>query len=214
MAAKEGAGEAPEAVARKPLVDPTVVARERTALDTNYRARQKFFDDLDFDAYNLETPGGRKKFVEDAKNKVNEEHADVLSRGHYEAEHQAYALVSNDIAGGINALDKPLSEAIWQDVQVATKESKNANVPYAQLLKIIADRAEKHGAKRYREEGFKAGRTARDATAGGAKSGQGVNGMGPDGKPADDTSILESNTSTLDQKKAAYKRLYGHEYPI
>lgn len=181
---KEGQDGQPETQQRKPLIDPEQARQGLEAYRNAHRDRQRAFDDMrdrliEAGYSKLET----EAIIKDSKDILNSHHADALKYAGYEASSTALAEVGQSVWEGIDALPKPVSESVKTAFNDAAKSSPNGEVPYSDVIKIIAERSQEIGRKdgyaKGLEKGFTDGRSARDATASGASSGQSVNGRNP-----------------------------------
>lgn len=210
---KEGAGEEPEAKTQRPLVDPEVVRRDREALAAAYQARTGHFDTWKNEMLDAGIPEALvTRYIKEAKDKVNEEHADVLRLGHHESAATAVAAIGTQVWQGINSLPKLVAESVNGAITEAAKASEGGNVPYSDVLRIIHEQSvksgEKSGYERGLKQGFTDGRATGERAAKMGSSGQQANGTGSTsgGKPDD---VLNDLNASKEAKEQAYKEKYG-----
>lgn len=213
-------GQASVAETRRPLVDPVEIARRSGEVKRRFEERQKAYDQLDFDAYNLDTDAGRKRFKDDAKRLLNEHHNDLLTNAGYQATELAWAAIGAEVYETIKALPKPLSESIVGAITQASKETYGgANVPFGEAFRIAAEAARKAGeAEGYRKglgKGFSDGKKAGESAASGASSGQAVNGNAAPGLRFRSEDALHTAFANKEINAATYaseyKRLTGRD---
>lgn len=205
---KEGGEKQPEP-AQVQGVDPAEVDNALRTFRANHDTRQKALDALHEDLVEAGMPDSvAKRFVKEAKDKLNEHHADSLNLAGYEA---ATREAQSVVAGLQQAVPKPVYESL---VAKAQKGGLDYKVIFADVFAAGKAEGDKQGKEAGRKEGFIAGRSHAERVANGASSGQQIEGTAAvtrfTNEDALDTAFANKEISR-EQYAAEKKRLTGRD---
>jgi hypothetical protein len=196
QASKEGTDEkTPEPVPSRYEIDSQAYQRDLAAFRTNFGKRQQTLDGLKtrlVNEANLSTVEA-DYFITQAKNLLNEHHADSLRYAGNEMVDRVMAQEQADMREGLTkVLPKDDLKAFDTQIEAIAKEHNGA-VPYDSFFKTIHALAFKAGAEAGEKKGFDAGVTWRESKSKIAASGEPVKGSSPALPPGSLTAEDASN---------------------
>lgn len=185
---KESAAQTPEAQPAKPGVDPAVFEQRLGAFRNNYANRQGRLDALgqklkDAGYSSIETDA----ILKEAKDILNEHHADSLANGHFEATATTWSNATNQIMTAIHStLPKDMGKAYNDALGKAAEAAEGKQASIADAISIATEMVGKAAVEGYKSnflpalirKAYEDGREAAEKVAAGASSGQSVDGAG------------------------------------
>ena len=204
---KEGGEQAPEAKTEaRPSVDPNEVAAKLATFRGNYADRQKRFDAYEAELVQNGMPEGlAKRIVKEAKDILNEHHADALSNAGFEAATTSWNAATQQIFTTIHQILPQGQGQAFNDAIFKTAEAEGRQATIADVIKHAWEMAKKagetEGYKRGLNKGYTDGRSHGERAAQAGSSGQQVAGS-PGRARSGPLTVEEALTLPIDQVKA------------
>lgn len=187
--------------------DPQQVANAVAIFRANHDTRQKALDSLEADLVDAGMAESiARRFVKEAKDKLNEHHADSLQYAGYEA-------ATNTLSQHWGAIEEGLSKSLSKEEMSSFTaardkawEENDGVFAYPDMIAAIRNagyesgrsKGYKEGAKQGYLDGRKAGETARESS----RSGSDIGGTSSSGVPT----MVQWNGMTLEAREAARQK--------